>query len=382
MNRVTGKYINTTVARETVRAFVPAPLPPKPALKIDNNMESLLSRARAGLAQLNLAAEMVPGKELFIYGFVRKEAILTSQIEGYQPTIVDLFSLETSSREPEPDLIEACNYLDALEYARRELSKSRGLPLSLRLLRQIHKRLMRGVRGAHKSPGNFRTSQNWIGGTRPGNAAFVPPPPDRLMPCLDSLEKYMHEKNGIPDLIRIGLIHVQFETIHPFLDGNGRLGRLLIALLLEEWRILDSPLLYISLYFKRHRAEYYRLLSEVRETGEWEAWTRYFLEGVETISLEASSAARELFGIIQRDRKTLLDSRDASIMAMRLLDQLPQHPIVTIQSTAGLLDTTKPTASKAISVLAELGILEEAITEKRPHKFEYKAYLDVLGSET
>ena len=382
MNRVTGKYINTTVARETVRAFVPAPLPPKPALKIDNNMESLLSRARAGLAQLNLAAEMVPGKELFIYGFVRKEAILTSQIEGYQPTIVDLFSLETSSREPEPDLIEACNYLDALEYARRELSKSRGLPLSLRLLRQIHKRLMRGVRGAHKSPGNFRTSQNWIGGTRPGNAAFVPPPPDRLMPCLDSLEKYMHEKNGIPDLIRIGLIHVQFETIHPFLDGNGRLGRLLIALLLEEWRILDSPLLYISLYFKRHRAEYYRLLSVVRETGDWEAWTTYFLEGVETTSIEASSAAKVLYGIIQRDRKLLLDSHEASIMAMRLLDQLPRHPIVTIQSTAGLLKTTKPTASKAISLLGELGILEEAATEKRPHKFEYKAYLDVLGRET
>lgn len=378
MNRSTGKYVSTSVAGETVHAFMPSPLPPKPALEIDSAMEDLLSKASAGLEQLNLASAMIPDRNVFIYGFVRKEAILTSQIEGYQPTLTDLFSLEAKGHEPGFDLAEACNYIDALEYSREELHKPRGLPLSLRLFKQTHRRLMRGVRGAHQHPGSFRTSQNWIGGTRPGNAIFVPPPPEKLTDCLGALEKYLHTGNGLPKLIRIGLIHVQFETIHPFLDGNGRLGRLLIALLLEQWGLLDSPLLYISLYFKRHRREYYRLLSEVRETGDWEAWINYFLEGINAVSREASSAARNLFAILENDRKKLLIAPDVSVSSMRLLEKLPQQPIVTLQKVVEMLQTTKPTATKAIAVLGGLGILHETETEKRPRTFEYKEYLDLL----
>lgn len=382
MDRKTGKYIVTSVAGETVRAFVPAPLPPRPAIKISGMTERLFLDATAGLSQLNLAAAMIPDKEMFIYGFVRKEAVLTSQIEGYQPTLTDLFSVETKNLESNLDLAEACNYLEALEYSRAELQKPKGLPLSLRLLKQTHKRLMKGVRGAHKQPGSFRTSQNWIGGTRPGNAVYVPPPPDKVMDCLDNLEKYIHAKNQLPALIRIGLIHVQFETIHPFLDGNGRLGRLLIALLLEQWGLLDSPLLYISLYFKRHRQEYYGHLSSVRQTGDWEGWTNYFLRAVATISREAASNAKVIFAILEGNRKKLLDNQHVSISSMRLLEQLPRHPVITLQSVVDLLGTTKPTATKAISLLSELGILRETETEKRPRVFEYRAYLDVLKEET
>ena len=382
MNRSAGHYEETSVAGEAVEAFVPKMLPPKPPLKIDDSMASLLNTATIELAQLNTAAQLVPDKDWFIYGFVRKEAILTSQIEGYQPTLDDLFSFEATKKEPAPDLREACNYLDALEYARAELRKPNGLPLSLRLLKQSHKRLMQGVRGAHKQPGSFRTSQNWIGGTRPGNASFVPPPPNKLMECLDSLEKYLHEENELPKLVRIGLIHVQFETIHPFLDGNGRLGRLLIVLLLEEWGLLESPLLYLSVYFKRHRQLYYSLLSEVRVSGDWETWTSFFLEGVATVSREARILAQDLFSMVEQHRISVLDSPNSSVTGLRLLEELPKHPIITLQRAVDLLNTTKPTATKAINLLAGLGILQEMETGKRPRTFACQEYLDLLREDT
>lgn len=384
MKRKTGHYVITTTAGETVKAFVPDSLPPKPSLKLDAKISYALDSATLELGRLNVAANIVPNIDWFIYGFVRKEAVVTSQIEGYEPTLSDLFSWEAKSDRQEPglDLKEVCNYLDALEYARAELANPRGLPISLRLLKQTHKRLMQGVRGAAKQPGHFRTSQNWIGGARPGNAAFVPPPPDKLTDCLDSLEKYIHKGNDLPQLVRIGLVHVQFETIHPFLDGNGRLGRLLIALLLEQWRLLSSPLLYISVYFKRNRAEYYDRLASIRKDGDWEGWTLFFLEGVASMGREATVTAEELFKLLERDRLTLLGATNSSVSGLRLLDQLASHPYMTLSRAVQVLGTSKPTATKAMSLLAENGILREMDTEKRPRTFVYQEYIDLLKEDT
>lgn len=384
MKRKTGHYVVTTTAGEKVKAFVPDSLPPKPSLKLDAKISDALDRATLELGRLDVAANIVPNTDWFIYGFVRKEAVVTSQIEGYEPTLSDLFSWEAKSDRQEPglDLKEVCNYLDALEYARAELANPRGLPISLRLLKQTHKRLMQGVRGAAKQPGHFRTSQNWIGGARPGNAAFVPPPPDKLTDCLDSLEKYIHKGNDLPQLVRIGLVHVQFETIHPFLDGNGRLGRLLIALLLEQWRLLSSPLLYISVYFKRNREEYYDRLASIRKDGDWEGWTLFFLEGVASMGREATVTAEELFKLLERDRLTLLGATNSSVSGLRLLDQLASHPYVTLSRAVQVLGTSKPTATKAMSLLAENGILREMDTEKRPRTFVYQEYIDLLKEDT
>lgn len=384
MKRKTGHYVVTTTAGETVKAFVPDSLPPKPSLKLDAKISDALDSATLELGRLDVAANIVPNTDWFIYGFVRKEAVVTSQIEGYEPTLSDLLSWEAKSDRQEPglDLKEVCNYLDALEYARAELANPRGLPISLRLLKQTHKRLMQGVRGAAKQPGHFRTSQNWIGGARPGNAAFVPPPPDKLTDCLDSLEKYIHKGNDLPQLVRIGLVHVQFETIHPFLDGNGRLGRLLIALLLEQWRLLSSPLLYISVYFKRNRAEYYDRLASIRKDGDWEGWTLFFLEGVASMGREATVTAEELFKLLERDRLTLLGATNSSVSGLRLLDQLASHPYMTLSRAVQVLGTSKPTATKAMSLLAENGILREMDTEKRPRTFVYQEYIDLLKEDT
>lgn len=381
--RSTGVYERETSTGEEVQAFVPHGLPPKnPALEVSDSTRDLLARATSSLARLDVAGEMVPSLDWFVYAFVRKEATVSSQIEGTQATLVDLLTFEAEITELQGDVDEVCNYLDALEYARRQLKRDRGLPISTRLLIGIHKRLLRGVRGKGKQPGQVRKSQNWLGGTRPGNAAFVPPPPARVNGLLGDLEKYIHDDDGLPPLVRAGLIHVQFETIHPFLDGNGRLGRLLISLLLEDWGLLRQPLLYLSLFFKRHRAEYYRRLSAVRTEGDWEGWTDFFLEGVATIADEAVAAARDLFQLVSTDRDRVLASERASVMAARLLELLPSHPIVTIPKVVALLDTTKPTASKAVSVLGEVGILEETTGRQRDRVFSYKAYLELLKAET
>src|SRR5688572_3644488 len=241
---------------------------------------------------------------------------------------------------------------------------------------------MRGVRGADKQPGEVRKSQNWIGGTRPGNAAFVPAPPEEVPKLLGDLEKYLHAEGTLPPLVRVGLAHVQFETIHPYLDGNGRIGRLLITLLLEHWKLLKAPLLYLSLFFKRHRAEYYRLLGEVRNRGNWEAWTDFFLEGVTTIADEAVATARDVFALVGADRQRVLAASGASVIAVRLLDQLPVHPVVTIPGVVEILETTKPTAGKAIQLLERIGILVETSGRRRDRTFAYRAYLDRLRAGT
>ncbi len=381
----TGKTFKTTVAGEAIATFVPYPLPPRnPALNMDGQLAAPLRRAEQAIARLEVAGEMVPSIDWFVYAFVRKEAVISSQIEGTQATLIDLFEYEAeqTTRIAGNDVDEVCNYLDAIKFARGQIKSARGLPLSIRLLNEAHRRLMRGVRGANKQPGEIRRSQNWIGGTRPGNAVFVPPPPEKLTALLADLEKYLHTKDGLPPLVRIGLAHVQFETIHPYLDGNGRIGRLLITLLLEHWKLLSAPLLYLSLYFKRHRADYYRLLGEVRKTGDWEAWIRFFLEGVATIADEAVITAREVFALVSTDRQRLIAAPGASIMAIRLMDQLPIHPVVTIPTVVKLLETTKPTAGKAVQLLENLGVLAETTGKQRDRTFAYARYLEKLQAGT
>ncbi len=383
MQRTTGQYERTLVAGEEVAAFIPHPLPPiDPRLSLDENGQDLLQKAEEGLRRLDLAGEMVPSLDWFVYGFVRKEAVVSSQIEGTQATLVDLLAYEAAGETDAamtPEIREICNYLDAVRFARAELGKPDGLPLSMRLLNQAHAKLMHGVRGGNKQPGEVRLSQNWIGGTRPGNAAFVPPPPQRVQDALSALETFIHEQeNPIPALIRIGLLHVQFETIHPYLDGNGRVGRLLIALLLEHCGLLSSPLLYLSLFFKRHRDEYYRRLSAVRTEGDWEGWTTFFLEGIHTIASEAVDSARELFALVTRDRERVLAVPQGSITAARLFELLPDHPMLSISNAIELLETTRPTATKAVSTLAESGVLVESSGRKRDRTFVYTEYLDML----
>ena len=382
MARITGRYERTAVAGEEVRAFVPRPLPPAdPPLSLDSGTLALLGRAERELSRLELAGEMVPSVDWFIYGFVRKEAVISSQIEGTQATLIDLLTFEAQRDDdlaPGPDVQEVCNYVDALAYAREQLRRRKGLPLSMRLLNQTHARLMKGARGADKQPGKVRRTQNWIGGTRPGNAVFVPPPPYLLDGLLSDFERYIHADDGLPPLVRAGLLHLQFETIHPYLDGNGRIGRLLVTLLLEEWNLLSQPLLYLSLFFKQNREDYYRLLNAVRTEGDWEGWIRFFLEGVASIAKEATDTARDLFALVSADRARALAAPASSVMAVRLFEALGQHPIVTIARVTELLETTKPTATKAVNTLVEAGILTETSGRRRDRTYSYAAYLDRL----
>jgi Fic family protein len=387
-SRTTGRCERTTVGGEDVSAFVPFPLPPsEPPLEISPGLGRRLRAAEQALVRLELAGEMVPSLDWFIYAFVRKEAVVSSQIEGTQATLVDLLTFEAQGdatdkadtvAPPTADIEEICNYLDALSYARAELADPRGLPLSMRLLNETHQRLMRGVRGAEKLPGEVRRSQNWIGGSRPGNAMYVPPPPYMLGEVLGAFEKYLHADDTLPPLVRAGLLHVQFETIHPYLDGNGRIGRLLVTLLLDHWKLLTKPLLYLSLFFKRHREDYYRRLNAVRVDGDWEGWLDFFLDGVATIADEAVASARELFALVAKDRVRVLASEGMSIGALRLFELLPRHPIVTVASAMKMLDTTKPTAGRAVELLVGAGVLVEMTGKRRDRAYAYRAYLDRL----
>jgi len=385
MARTTGTYETASVAGENVRAFVPHPLPPaKPPLKVAGSLASLLQKAESGLAALEAAGRMVPSLDWFVYSFVRKEAVISSQIEGTQASLDDLLASEAEAPvdAPPEHVEEICNYLEALKYARRQLKRDKGLPLSVRLLNGTHKRLMTGARGQHKQPGQIRKSQNWIGGTRPGNARFVPPPPHRMTDLLGDLENYLYVENGLPLLVRAGLVHAQFETIHPYLDGNGRVGRLLIALSLEEWGLLSEPLLYLSLFFKRHRDEYYARLDAIRTDGDWEGWIAYFLEGMAVISGEATDLIRSLFEITSRDRAVYLESSGATVVGARLFELLPKNPLVTIKRVVNACETTRPTAAKAIDSLVSAGILEETSGRKRDRVYAYRRYLDLLREGT
>jgi Fic family protein len=367
---------------EEVRAFVPHPLPPRdPPLEIAGDLQVQLRAAEEALVRLDLAGALVPDLEWFIYGFVRKEAVLSSQIEGTQASLMDLLAFEARAAggaAATPDLEEVSHYLDALGFARVQIAAPEGLPISVRLLNEAHGRLMRGAKGAGRMPGEVRRTQNWVGGTRPGNAVFVPPPPRLVSGLLGELEAYLHAADALPPLVRTGLAHVQFETIHPYLDGNGRMGRLLVMLMLEHLRLLSHPLLYLSLHFKRHREEYYRRLGAVRLAGDWEGWLRFFLEGVRTVADEAVSAAREMLALVTADRARVIRHTGASLSAVRLFEALPRHPFMTVSLAMRLTGTTKPTAGRAVESLAAVGVLVETTGRKRDRSWAYQAYLERL----
>lgn len=386
MPRTTGTYRVSRVGGaggEDVRAFVPAPLPPAdPPLVLDDRLSALHAEAVTAVGKLGVAGAMVPSAQWFLYGFVRKEAVVSSEIEGTQATLQDVVTFEATKQAERPDDVrDVCNYVDALTFARKEIASAKGLPLSTRLLCEAHKRLMRGVRGADKMPGEVRRSQNWIGGTRPGNARFVPPPPEVVPELMAQLEKWLHSDDALPPLVKAGLAHVQFETIHPFLDGNGRIGRLLITLLLEHWGLLKSPMLYLSLALKRRQQQYYAHLTAVRDSGDWEGWTAFYLECVREAADDGVRAAERLFALLGKDRARLIAHDSVTVPAVRLLDLLPSNPVVTLPLAIELLGVSKPTAIKAIEALEETGILKETSGKRRDRVYAYQKYLDVLTGE-
>jgi Fic family protein len=373
-----GRIKETTYENERVRAFVPPPLPPVPPLEI-GPLLGRLSAADRALGRLDGITVLVPDKALFLYMYVRKEAVLSSQIEGTQSTISDLLRFETEAAAGQPidDIREVSNYVDAMMYG---LGRLQELPLSLRLIREMHERLLRSGRGRTQSAGVFRRSQNWIGGTRPGNALYVPPPVDEMKGCLDAFEKFIHRATpDIPPLIKAGLIHLQFESIHPFLDGNGRLGRLLITLYLCAEGVLEQPLLYLSLYFKQHREDYYRLLQEVRERGTWEAWLEFFLEGVAATANQAFDTAIKIVDLFQSDRAKISAAGDRAGSALRVHELLQKSPFLTAPVATQKAGLTMPTINAAIGELQRLGIVTEVTGRKRGRVYCYRAFVDLLG---
>ncbi len=379
----TGQFVVSTAAGESVRSFVPVGLPPDPPLDFGGGLLQLLERAQLACGRLDGVSTMLPGPDVFLYSCVRREAVLSSQIEGTKSTLSDLllFELDEAPGVPFDDVVEVSNYVAALEHGLSRLSG--GFPLSNRLLREVHERLLSRGRGADKRPGEFRASQNWIGGTRPGNAQYVPPPPHLVGDCMTSLEGFLHaESDGLPALVRAGMAHVQFETIHPFLDGNGRAGRLMIALMLYEAGILHRPLLYLSLFFKQHRSEYYRLLDVVRRDGDWEAWIGFFLEGVAMTAQSAVASAHRLLALFQEDSKRVrgLDRNAAS--GLRVFDAFRARPLATLNALAASTGASFPTATRAVDALERLGIVREITGRKRERVFAYTRYLAILNEGT
>ena len=379
--RSTGSTITISTLGEPVRAFVPHGLPPsRPALAIES-YDAGVRAAELALARLSGVSGLAPSVEWLLYSAIRKEALLTSQIEGTQATLTDLFDDEAGLPVANTDdVVEVTNYLRAFRHVREHLHKPHGLPISVRLLREAHALLLAGARGAGKQPGELRRSQNWIGGTRPGNAVFVPPPPDRVAGLLADLERFIHDANPkLPPLVRVALVHVQFETIHPFLDGNGRIGRLLIAALLEQWGLLPEPLMYLSGTLKKHQREYYRLLSAVRTDGDWEGWLRFFLEAVEASASEAERGIVAVASLVAADRRRLLSAPRVGAIALRLFELLPVMPRFTIEQVRQKLGTTFPTATAAVKLIEELGIVVEMTGQKKNRTFSYTAYVDLLA---
>lgn len=376
----TGTYETSTSSGEAVRAFVPHPLPPNPPIEMTGARQAWVERALLACGRLDGISALLPDPDLFLYAYVRREAVLSSQIEGTQSSLSDLllFEMKQAPGAPFDDVVEVSNYVAALEHGMARLRE--GFPLSNRLLREIHGKLLARGRGADKMPGEFRRSQNWIGGTRPGNARFVPPPPHRVEACMGALERFLHDTSqALPLLIRVAMAHVQFETIHPFLDGNGRVGRLLIALLLHDARLLRQPLLYLSLFFKKHRDEYYRLLGAVREDGDWEAWIDFFLEGVELTANAAVDTAHRLLKLFDDDATRLQSLGRGAASAGHALDALRRRPLATIGEIGERIGATFPTASKALEALEGLGVVREITGKARSRVYAYQGYLDILG---
>ena len=381
MQRMTGIYVVGSTLGEPVRAFVPNALPP-----IEPDLDSgvwagLNEAAMLALQRLSAVAGLVPSVDWLIYSAVRQEALLTSQIEGTQATLIDLFDEEAGlAISNTDDVEEVTNYLNAFLWVQSQLRSSHGLPISVRLLSEAHRRLLDGVRGAGKQPGEIRRSQNWIGGTRPGNAMFVPPPAEQVGSLLVELERFIHaETSNLPALVRVALVHAQFETIHPYLDGNGRIGRLLIAALLEHWQLLSEPLMYLSGYLKQHQAEYYRRLSAIRTDGDWEGWIRFFLEAVQNAAAKSERDVVALANLVSNDRRRLLTNAKSNALSYRLFELLPTMPRLTVDRVCKVLQTTFPTANMAIKLLEELGILVEVTGQKKGRTFSYVAYIQLLS---
>lgn len=379
--RSTGRYVTTTTLGEAVRAFVPSRLPPARPVLAPASYESGLRDAELALARLSAMSALVPSVDWLLYSAVRKEALLTSQIEGTQATLTDLFDDEAGLAVANADDVEeVTNYVRAFRLVRDNLRSTQGLPLSVRLLCDAHRMLLKGVRGSGKQPGELRRSQNWIGGTRPGNASFVPPPPEQVRSLMADLETYIHaQRSALPALVRVALVHAQFETIHPFLDGNGRIGRLLIAALMEHWKLLSEPLLYVSGHLKRHQAEYYRRLSAVRSEGDWEGWVAFFLEGVTHAAGEAERGIVAAASQVATDRRRLLAAPRVGAISLRLFELLPVLPRFTIEQVRQRLETTFPTATAAVKLLEDLGIVIELTGQKKNRSFSYQRYVEVLA---
>ena len=378
-----GEFRIDRAGGEEVAAFVPAPLPPTPGLDLSSGVQPLLERALHALGRLDGVSTLLPNKALFLYAYVRKEAVLSSQIEGTQSSLSDLmlFEIEEEPGVPLDDVVEVSRYVAALDHGMARMRG--GFPLSNRLIREIHAELLRHGRGSDKLPGEFRTSQNWIGGTRPGNANFVPPPPDEVASCMSALEKFMRsEDDSLPALVRAALVHAQFETIHPFLDGNGRVGRLLITFLLCHHGLLREPLLYLSLYFKQHRQAYYDHLQQIRHEGDWESWIRFFLEGVRTVAEGATDTAERLERMFSADRARLASVGRRAGSALRVHESLQARPI---QSISAIRDTTTlsfPAVASALDLLGEMGIVREITGQARNRLFSYSQYLGTLSEGT
>jgi Fic family protein len=378
-------YVPSTVSGELVRAYVPPPLPPVRGLHLES-FQSLLEESSRAVGRLDGVSGLLTNLPLFLYSYVRKEAVLSSQIEGTQSSLSDLLTFENAEAPGVPlgDVEEVSNYVAALTYGLGRMRE--GFPLSLRLIREIHGVLMARGRGSHARPGEFRQSQNWIGGSRPGNAAFVPPPPERLAECLDALEKFVHfvpaQRPPLPLLVRAGLIHAQFETIHPFLDGNGRVGRLLITFLLCAEGMLGEPVLYLSLYFKKHRQLYYSLLNGTRGDGEgWTAWIDFFLQGVAETATQATSLARRIEGLFAEDRVLVEGLGRSSVSALAVYRHAQRQPIFSINGAAKESGLSFPTVSGAVDRMVDAGLLHEMSGRQRGRLFCYRQYLHLLNED-
>jgi Fic family protein len=376
-----GTSVTTHTTGESVRAYIPKPLPPDPPLDLASLLV-LFEEASKALGRLDGMTAILPSTSLFVFVYVRKEALLSSQIEGTQSSLSDLLLLENEEVPfvPLDDVQEVSNYVAAMSHGLRRLSE--GFPLSLRLINEMHRELLSKGRGSSKQPGEFRRSQNWIGGTRPGNALFVPPPPDRVMALLGDLEKFLHDRSKYPVLIRAALAHVQFETIHPYLDGNGRLGRLLITLMLCAEGALKEPILYLSLYFKRHRTRYYDLLQTVREKGDWEAWLTFFLEGVIEVAGQGVSTAQRLIRLFEEDRGKIAHLGRIKTSALRVHEEMQRSPIITVPTTAKRLRLAKQTVQNALDRLQILGVVREITGKRRDRLYQYTAYMQILDEGT
>lgn len=376
-----GRYIKQL---RGYRAFIPATLPPEPPLVYDNEMQALLSKADRALGRLDGSIQTLPDPDLFILMYVRKEAVLSSQIEGTQSSLSDVLEAEAKILDPDRprDVDEVLNYVGAMHHGLARLDE---LPVSTRLIKEIHERLMRGVRGQERQPGELRTSQNWIGpgGCSLNDASFVPPPPDEVPVALSNLERFLHDDCPMPALMKIGLAHAQFETIHPFLDGNGRVGRLLITFLLCEATILQAPVLYLSWYFRRHRSRYYQLLQATHDDGDWEGWMKFFLEGVIAVSKEATDTARNIVALRERHRSLITDrlGRVAG-NGLRVLETLYTQPIISVNRVMELTGTTYPAAAALVSRMVEAGLLSEITGNARNRRYRYGDYIDLFSERS